>query len=300
MDQAPGSSPESQGAHGLPSCYRHPGRETGITCTRCERPICTECMISASVGFQCPECVRSGSGTGHGPSANQPRTIAGGTIAADSFLVTKILIGINLAVFVMVLALGPRFVDRTELIGYAISPRLVEIIGLADGEWYRLFTSMFVHQEVAHIAFNMLALWFLGRMVEPALGRSRFLALYLVSGLGGDALVYLLENPARGTIGASGAIFGLVGAFAVLARRSNLDMRPVILIIGLNLLITFSQPDQISWEAHIGGLVTGVLLAIGLVYGPREHRKILQAGTFAAVLLVIAVALLLRTVALTG
>ncbi|MFF0446143.1 rhomboid family intramembrane serine protease [Streptomyces sp. NPDC004609] len=300
MDQAPGSPPESPGAHSVPSCYRHPDRETGITCTRCERPICPECMISASVGFQCPECVRTGSGTGHSPTANQPRTIAGGTVAADSFLVTKILVGINLAVYVLVLALGWRFVHETELVGYAYDPRLGEIVGLADGEWYRLFTSMFVHQEMAHLAFNMLALWFLGRMVEPALGRSRFLALYLISGLGGDAVVYLLEFPGRGTIGASGAIFGLVGAFAVLARRSNLDMRPVIAIIALNLLITFSRPDSISWEAHVGGLVTGVLLTLGLVYGPRERRTAIQAVTFAAVLLVIVVIMIVRTMALTG
>ncbi|MGW6459006.1 rhomboid family intramembrane serine protease [Streptomyces sp. NPDC055078] len=301
MDQAPGSPQEPQGpqgAQGLPSCYRHPGRETGISCTRCERPICTECMVSASVGFQCPECVRDGSGTGHGRGANQPRTIAGGSIAADSFLVTKILIGLNAAVFVLVLALGERFVSEVELIGYAISPQLAEIVGVADGEWYRLLTAVFLHQELPHILFNLLGLWFLGRMVEPALGRSRFLAVYLISGLGGSTLAYVLAAPNQPSLGASGAIFGLMGAFAVLARRTNLDMRPVVLILGVSLLLTFTRPD-ISWEGHIGGLVAGALLTLGMVYAPRERRTLVQAATCAAVLAVIVVAVVARTASLT-
>src|SRR5687767_10117341 len=102
MDQAPGSPQEPQDAQAVPSCYRHPGRETGIRCTRCERPICPECMVSASVGFQCPECVRTGSGTGHSPTANQPRTIVGGSVVGDTFLITKMLVGINVAVFILV------------------------------------------------------------------------------------------------------------------------------------------------------------------------------------------------------
>ncbi|MEW1550099.1 rhomboid family intramembrane serine protease [Streptomyces tsukubensis] len=299
MDQAPGHPQESRGAHGLPGCYRHPDRETGISCTRCERPICPECMISASVGFQCPDCVRTGSGTGHGPAANQPRTIAGGAIADDSFLITKILIGINLAVFVAVLALGDRFVDEMSLIGLAYSPLLGEVVGLADGQWYRLLTSMFLHQELSHIAFNMLALWFLGRMVEPALGRSRFLVLYLLSGLGGDVFVYLLSEPNQATIGASGAIFGLVGAFAVLLRRMNLDLRPVGLIIAISVVLTVVRPGEISWQAHLGGLLTGGLLALAMVYAPRAHRNAVQWAAGAAVLVAIVVALAARTAYLT-
>ncbi|MFI1014566.1 rhomboid family intramembrane serine protease [Streptomyces sp. NPDC020965] len=301
MGQAPDSPQEPvgpQGAHGPPSCYRHPGRETGISCTRCERPICPECMISASVGFQCPECVRTGSGTGHGPDANQPRTLAGGTIAADSFLVTKILIGINAAVFVLVLVLGERFVSETELIGYAYNPRLDEVVGVADGEWYRLITAVFLHQEVPHILFNLLGLWFLGRMVEPALGRSRYLAVYLLSGLGGSALAYLLAAPNQPSLGASGAIFGLMGAFAVLARRMNLDMKPVAVILAVSLLLTFTRPD-ISWEGHIGGLVIGALVTLGLVYAPRKRRALVQYTACAGALLVIVVTVIARTASLT-
>ncbi|MFI2210362.1 rhomboid family intramembrane serine protease [Streptomyces sp. NPDC020141] len=301
MDQAPGSPQEPQGpqgAAGLPSCYRHPGRETGISCTRCERPICPECMVSASVGFQCPECVKDGSGTGHSPAANRPRTIAGGSVAEDPFLVTKILIGLNAAVFALVLVLGGRFVAETELIGLAISPQLGEIVGVADGQWYRLLTAVFLHQEVPHILFNLLGLWFLGRMVEPALGRGRYLALYLISGLGGSALAYLIAAPNQPSLGASGAIFGLMGAFAVLARRSNLDMRPVALILAISLLLTFTRPD-ISWEGHIGGLVAGTLITLGMVYAPRERRTLVQLGVSGAVLLAIVITVMARTAALS-
>ncbi|GGZ16318.1 rhomboid family intramembrane serine protease [Streptomyces inusitatus] len=301
MDQAPGSPQEPQGARGgpsLPSCYRHPGSETGISCTRCERPICPQCMISASVGFQCPECVKTGSGTGHSASAVQPRTIAGGTIAADPFLVTKILLGINVAVYALVLTLGKEFVARTELIGLAVNPHLGEIVGVADGQWYRLLTSVFLHQDLSHIVFNMLGLWFLGRIVEPALGRSRFLALYLLSGLGGSALAYLLAAENQPSLGASGAIFGLMGAFAVLARRSNLDMRPVAVILAISLVLTFARPG-ISWQGHIGGLVVGALIALGMVYAPRAHRTLIQAGVCGAVLLVILAMVVARTVALS-
>jgi membrane associated rhomboid family serine protease len=298
MDQAPGSPQESQGAHGLPSCYRHPGRETGIACTRCERPICTDCMVSASVGFQCPECVRTGSGTGHAPSANRPRTIAGGTIAADPHLITKILLGVNVAVFIAVLSVGDRLVNDLALVGEWPPAPFMPVEGVAEGEWYRLFTSMFLHEAVWHIAFNMLGLWWLGGPLEQALGRVRYIALYLISGLAGSAFTYLIASPAQASLGASGAIFGLLGATAVLMRRLNYDMRPVIALLALNLLFTFTW-SGIAWEAHVGGLVAGVAIAFGLVHAPSERRNLVQFGTCALVLLATVVIVLVRTVSLT-
>lgn len=294
MDQAPGSPDRPQAAHGLPGCYRHPGRETGISCTRCERPICPECMVSASVGFQCPECVRTGSGTGHAPSASRPRTIAGAELTSgDPRLVTKILLGVNAAVFLAVLA-DQTLADRLNLIGLAFDPRIREVVGVADGEWYRLLTSVFLHQQVWHIAFNMLGLWWLGGPLEAALGRVRYLALYLLSGLAGSALVYLLAEPNQGALGASGAIWGLLGATAVLLRRLQYDLRPVIALLALNLLFTFTMPG-ISWEAHVGGLVGGTVIAFGMVHAPRGRRTLVQAGVCAVVLLVSVAAIILRT-----
>ncbi|MET7648790.1 rhomboid family intramembrane serine protease [Streptomyces sp. NPDC005426] len=299
MDQQPpGGQDPSPPAEGRVSCYRHPGRETAIRCTRCERPICPDCMVSASVGYQCPDCVRQGSGTGHHPAPRQPRTLAGGAIAADPRLITKILLGINLAVFVAALA-DKALIDDLVLLGRANFYFGGPPEGVAEGQWYRLVTSMFLHQEVWHIAFNMLGLWWLGGPLEAVLGRVRYLALYLLSGLAGSALTYWLAEPNQPSLGASGAIFGLLGATVVLMRRLNYDMRPVFMILALNLVITFNPWGGIAWQAHVGGLVAGVLIGIGMVHAPRERRNLVQLGTCAVVLGVVLLVVVARTAALT-
>lgn len=295
MDQVPSSS---QDARSLPTCYRHPDRETGISCTRCERPICPECMVSASVGFQCPECVRNGSGTGQAPSASAPRTLAGGTVTADPRLLTKILIGANLLLFLVSEAIGDAFTDRFGLVGQGWDSDLGSMQGVAEGQWYRLATSMFLHSGVMHIAFNMLSLWWIGGPLEAALGRARYLTLYFASGLAGSALTYLLAAPNQLTVGASGAIFGLFGATAVLMRRLKYDMRPVIILLVINLVITFGW-SGIAWQAHVGGLVGGVLIGYAMVHAPRERRGLIQYGACALVLLAVVVVTLLRTAQLT-
>lgn len=281
-------------------CYRHPDRETGISCVRCERPICpAECMVPASVGFQCPECVRTGSGTGHSPSASMPRTIAGGAMAADRRLITKILLGVNVAVFVAVLVAGNRLVDDLLLFGQAVTEPYGPVEGVAQGQWHRLLTSMFLHQEVWHVAMNMLGLWFLGPPLEAALGRLRFSALYLLSGLGGSALTFLVSAPGQASLGASGAIFGLFGATAVLMRRLNYDMRPILILLGINLVFTFTWQD-IAWQAHIGGLVVGALIAYAMVHAPRKHRRLVQYGACAVMLLLVVATCVVRTLQLTA
>ncbi|MFF3820480.1 rhomboid family intramembrane serine protease [Streptomyces bluensis] len=304
MDQAPGGpqgpqDPGPQDAHSLPGCYRHPDRGTGVRCTRCERPICPECMVSASVGFQCPECVRGGSGTGHAPSASRPRTLAGGPVTADPRLLTKVLLGINLLIFLVQLSLGARFTDRFDLIGLAYVPHLGSVEGVADGQWYRLLTSMFLHSGYVHILFNMLSLWWIGGPLEAALGRARYLALYLVSGLAGSALTYLIADANQPSLGASGAIFGLFGATAVLMRRLRYDMRPIIALLVINLIFTFNPAFNISWEAHVGGLVAGVGIGYAMVHAPRERRTLIQYGVCGLVLAAVVVATLVRTAQLT-
>ncbi|MER6451102.1 rhomboid family intramembrane serine protease [Streptomyces sp900105245] len=293
-DQAADSA---RSARSAPVCYRHPDRETGVRCTRCERPICPECMVSASVGFQCPECVRSGSGTGHAPAANRPRTVAGGSVASDPRLVTKILIGINLAVFIAIQA-DKSLLEQVVLYGSWPPKPFAPTSGVAGGEWYRFVTSMFAHQEYWHIGFNMLSLWWIGGPLEAALGRVRYLAVYFVSGLAGGALTYLLASPAQPSLGASGAIFGLFGATAVLMRRLNYDMRPVIALLVINLIFTFGF-SNIAWQAHIGGLVAGVVTGYAMVHAPRERRALIQYGTCALVLLVSVALALVRTAQLT-
>lgn len=300
MGQPPGDHGGQDGpavTENVPSCYRHPGRETGVRCTRCERPICPECMVSASVGFQCPECVRGGSGSHHAPSASRPRTVVGGTVAADPRLLTKILVALNVVIFII----GTQstwFVSQLELIGNAIDPQAGQVVGVADGQWYRLLTAVFLHQQIWHIGFNMLSLWWIGGPLEAALGRARYLTLYLVSGLAGSALTYLLAAPNQASLGASGAIFGLFGATAVLMRRLRYDMRPVIGLLVVNLIITFGWAG-IAWQAHIGGLVAGTIVAVGMVHAPRERRALVQYGTAALVLAVTVVIIVARTAALT-
>ncbi|MCI3153180.1 rhomboid family intramembrane serine protease [Streptomyces sp. GB4-14] len=293
-DQAAGGR---QDAQRVPGCYRHPDRETGVRCTRCERPICPECMVEASVGFQCPECVRGGGGTGHAPSASLPRTLAGGTVAADPRLVTKILIGINVAVFLAV-TIEKSLLSDLYLVGAWPPAPFTPTQGVADGEWYRLVTSMFTHEEIWHIGFNMFSLWLLGGPLEQHLGRARYLALYLISGLAGSALTYLLAGGSTPSLGASGAVFGLFGATAVLMRRLRYDMRPIIALLAINLVITFSWAG-IAWQAHIGGLVAGVVIGYAMVHAPRERRALVQYGTCALVLGVVVLLTLVRTAQLT-
>ena len=179
----PPQEPTASGA-GLRHCYRHPDRETGIRCARCERPICPECMIGAAVGFHCPECVRGSAGTGRDV---RPRTLAGGRVSADPKLVTKTLIGLNVAVFLAVFFVGDGMLDRLLLFGRAVIEPFGPVEGVAEGQWYRLLTAAFLHQELLHLVMNMLGLWFLGPPLEAALGRLRFVALYLFSALGGSA-----------------------------------------------------------------------------------------------------------------
>ncbi|MGY1436846.1 rhomboid family intramembrane serine protease [Streptomyces reniochalinae] len=293
-----GGSGGQGGQQGPKHCYRHTDRETGISCTRCERPICPECMVPASVGFQCPECVRSGSGTGHAPGANRPRTVAGGRVTADPRLVTKVLLGLNVAVFIAVQAVGNRLLDRLLLFGQAVTEPYGPLEGVAEGQWWRLLTSMFLHQEIWHILMNMLGLWFLGPPLEAALGRVRFAGLYLLSGLGGGAVTFLLASPQQASLGASGAIFGLFGATAVLMRRLRYDMRPILILLAINLVFTFTWRN-IAWEAHVGGLVTGLVLAYAMVHAPREKRALVQYGTAALLLAAIVALLVVRTLQLS-
>ncbi|HEY5834330.1 rhomboid family intramembrane serine protease [Streptomyces sp.] len=262
-------------------CYRHQDRETGIRCTRCERPICPECMVSASVGFQCPECV----GEAHRRTA-PPRTVAGGRTAGDPFLVTKILIGLNIAVFLLVKAVGDRLVgDLALYASCGTNPFTGQHMcaGVADGQWYRVLTSAFLHEQYWHIGFNMLSLWWIGAPLERLLGRVRYLALYLVSVLGGSALVLLL-SPSSHTLGASGAVYGLFGATAIYMRRMRYDMRPILILLALNIVFSFTWAN-VSWQGHMGGLVAGTLVAVGMAYAPRDRRALVQWGTCAGVLI---------------
>ncbi|MQY05148.1 rhomboid family intramembrane serine protease [Actinomadura macrotermitis] len=277
-----------------PVCYRHPGRETHVRCTRCDRPICPECMREAAVGHQCVECVAEGR-----RSVRRPRTVLGAPARAGARpVVTYTLIGLCVLAYLGELATD-RVFDELAMIGlYRFDGGAT--IGVAEGEWYRLLSSMFLHQPpdggsfwITHILFNMYALWALGPQLEQVLGRGRFLALYLLSGLGGSVLAYLLA-PGTPVVGASGAIFGLFGAYFVIARRLGTPPGPIVFLLVLNLVITFSVPG-ISWQGHVGGLVTGTVLAAAYAYAPARHRQAVQIAATAAVLVLLVVLTAVKT-----
>ncbi len=283
----------------LPRCYRHPEQETGISCSRCGRPICPRCMVNASVGFHCPDCVR-----GDGGQPVRPATTRfGGRVASgDGALVTKILIGINAVVWVLAAYLYKQLALDFQLFSFA-GPFNGQFVlgGVAAGadQWYRLLTATFLHVEPFHIASNMLVLWWMGPQLERVLGRLRFLALYLVSGLAGSALAYLVAGDNMASLGASGAVFGLFGATVVLFRAARQPVGPVVALIVFNLVITFSVPG-IDWRAHVGGLLAGAITAVGLMHAPRAHRNLVQAGTIVLMLLVVLAMVLLETARLKG
>ncbi|OIV37248.1 hypothetical protein BIV57_12105 [Mangrovactinospora gilvigrisea] len=277
----------ASGQPGPPTCVRHPDRETGVRCNRCERPICHECMQQAAVGFQCPDCVAAGR-----KEVRAPRTVYGGRVPLGRpGAVTITLIAVNAVVWLLTYAFGYGFVSELSLVrGPALDPNAwggAQVVGTAVGpeQWYRMLTAMFLHQQVWHIGMNMLALWTVGPQLEVLLGRARFLGLYLASGLGGAALFVLTAAPGLSSLGASGAIFGLFGAVLVLTRRQHYDLKPVLILIAINLAITFGFRSSIDWRGHVGGLVVGILVTAGLVFPPRRVRPLVQGLTFAGALL---------------
>jgi membrane associated rhomboid family serine protease len=245
-------------------------------------------MVPAAVGFQCPSCVKEGAST-----VRAAKGAYGGLRVTNPGLVTWVLIGINLAVWLSIAADGGS--SSGILAKLALTPDFtVQVIGddsaafvpgVAFGSWWQIFTSFFTHVEVWHIATNMLALYFVGPALEQALGRVRFVLLYVVSGIVGSAGVMLFSDPHGMTLGASGAIFGILGAMAVVAHKVGGDVRGILMWIGLNLVITFTIPN-ISWQGHLGGLVGGILVALAIVYAPRPRRAWIQFGTAALIVAV--------------
>jgi membrane associated rhomboid family serine protease len=284
----------------VPTCYRHPGRETYVSCVRCGRYACPDCMRSASVGQQCAECVGAGA-----RSTRQARTTFGGRPAATA-VVTWTLVAINVAIF-LVTWVRPSIVTNLELLGYARYTFGGPMHGVAAGEWYRLITSAFLAPATGlsglgflDILFNMWALIFVGPSLEGLLGRVRFLAVYLVSALGGGVMYYFLAPSNYPAVGASGAIFGLFGAWFVVARRLRLDSRGIVILIAINLALSFFFHNIIAWQDHIGGLLAGALLTAAYVYAPRKNRTVVQVLATIAVVALIAVAVVVRNGQLTG
>jgi len=258
-------------------------------------------MRPAAVGFQCPSCVSEGA-----KSTRSGRTAFGGNVPGNPALTSQVLIAINAAVWLLILVTGgqsSRWFDRLALRADGGEVRVPDgrifLVpdGVMDGAWWQLVTSMFTHVSLLHIGFNMVALWLFGPQLEQLFGRMRYLAIYFLSGLAGSAVVYGFSEPLAATAGASGAIFGLFGAYFVVALKTRRDVKQMLLLLGVNAFITFSVPN-ISWQGHVGGFVGGALIAAILVYAPREHRTRWQIAGLAGVGVLLLVALATRTLVL--
>lgn len=257
------------------TCYRHPDRETGVSCSNCERPICPECMTPTPVGMRCPECARERTKVTRGAS---------GPGSYDT-PATYVLIALNVAAFLAEIAGssgGLNVQNSSVVINFGLFGPFV-----AEGEWYRLLTYGFLHASPLHIGFNMFALYFLGRILEPAIGTARFVAVYFASLFAG-ALGALLLDPNDLTIGASGAVFGIFGATFVIARSRGFDAlaSTIGFVLLFNLVLTFGS-ERISVGGHLGGLAVGVLCALIVVAGERgsfgARRLPLELAAMAAI-----------------
>ena len=235
----------------MATCYRHPSRETGVSCSNCGKPICPDCMTPTPVGMRCPDCA------GQKQRVHTLRSMHVDPIA------TYVLIGINVLMFLGSGAGGSFLTgsgaNSTVFFDLALYGPFVD-----QGDYWRLVTSGFLHSGLLHIGFNMYILYWLGTMLEPTLGHARFVALYFASLLAGSFGALLL-SPEKLTVGASGAVFGLMGAAFVMQRARGMDpmqsgIGPVILF---NLAISFVIPN-ISIGGHLGGLLGGAAAAFAM------------------------------------
>ncbi|WP_088287868.1 rhomboid family intramembrane serine protease [Kineosporia sp. A_224] len=293
MSAVPGDAPQA-GQDAVPVCPRHPRREAYVRCQRCERPVCPECQRPAAVGIQCVDCVKEGA-----KSIRGARTVLGGRAGQERPIVTQSIIGICAGLFVLQWVTGGLVTDNLSF----WPP-------VALSEPWRFVTAGFLHSTsfLLHIAFNMYILWMIGPYLENILGRLRFTALYLLSAIGGNVGYFLMVRPGgfdsswnTSTLGASGAVFGLFAALFVVNRRLGRDSSGVVAIVVLNLVLGFLPllginifGVGIAWQAHLGGLATGALVAFALVSTPRERQKVLHPVAFAAVLLLLVALVLVK------
>jgi membrane associated rhomboid family serine protease len=282
----PGTEPTT----GIPTCFRHPGRETYVSCVRCGRHACPDCLRSAAVGQQCVECVREGNRGTRSASA-----VFGGR-AVSGAVVTWALVGLNVVLYIAELV-HPSLGYDLGMIGVGRFSNGGPLQGVAEGQWYRLITSAFLPPPGGglgplDIIFNMWALVLVGPALERLLGHVRYLTVYLVSALGGSVALYLFV-PYELALGASGAIFGLFAAWFVVARRLRLDSRWIVTVVVLNLVIGFVVPN-IAWQDHLGGLVAGGLLTAAYAYAPRANRALIQGGTTAVIVGLLILAVVVR------
>lgn len=244
-----------------PVCPRHPDRVAYVRCQRCDRPTCPQCQVPSAVGVHCVDCARRNASSRRGVSS-----LLGGRAITDA-LVTKGLIIACVTIYLVQMALP------------SLGAQFAFVPAVASSQPWRFMTTAFLHASLMHLAFNMWALWVLGSALEPILGRWRFAALCALSALGGSTMIYWLASPTApaswltSTVGASGAVFGLFAALFIIQRRFGRDTRAIVGLLVLNLAISFIGAN-ISWQGHLGGLVTGAIVAALYAWAPRNKRTV--------------------------
>jgi len=273
-------------------CFRHPDRQSFVLCQRCLRTICAECQTQAPVGVICPECLTA-QRKAESPAQRRARRQSASMASMFSGrppTVTAVIVAVT--AFVGLLQMIPGFGTQVTQTLLFFAPSLYPQFNGGVSEPWRLLTPLIVHGGFFHLALNMLALYVIGRSLEPMLGKWRFLALYLISGLGGSVAVALIE-PLQPVVGASGAIFGLFGAILVIGRKAGANMTGIIVILGINLVIGFLPGFNIAWQAHIGGAIAGALVGLILVRTTRPSQVrtqwLLLGGLTAVLLLLVAI-----------
>lgn len=259
----------------MAACYRHPGRETNVACSRCARPICPDCMISTPVGMRCPECARQ---------RTQVRSVSLGGFGGGAEPATYVLIALSALAFVAELVGGGGAVS-TGAGGSLIQDGGLNAVAVdVQGEWWRIITGGFLHAGAFHLLLNMFALYILGSLLEPAVGTPRFVGIYFVSLLAG-ACGALVLDPGQLTVGASGAIFGLMSAAFVMARRRGVEglASQIGLYVLINLVFTISVPN-ISIGGHVGGLIGGAVAALVVAWFERTRMPNKLAAEIAAMI----------------
>lgn len=266
----------------VPVCPRHPDVVAYVRCQRCGRPTCPQCQRPAPVGIQCVDCVAEA-------RRNAPvvRTVLGGRARGDKPVITMTVIGLSVLAYLLQMVLGG-----------ALTSRLVFAPSIGWVEPHRFLTSAFLHGGALHLAVNMYALWIVGSVLEPALGRWRYIALYLLSAIGGSVAVLVLADPEgiswiTQVVGASGAVFGLFSAIFFVMRRLGRDATQILVLIGVNFALGFFI-SSISWQAHLGGAVIGAILAAAYVYAPKDRRTLVSVLATVAVAVALLVAAYLK------
>ncbi|MEV6240218.1 rhomboid family intramembrane serine protease [Lentzea sp. NPDC051838] len=274
-----GAEPET------PVCARHSDRPTRLRCTRCDRPACPDCLRDASVGMQCVDCVKDGA-----RSVRQTRTSAGAVLSNRGPIVTQVMIALNVLAYVVTVVQSGSPMNNSRAGLFTATSLFPEAV--ANGEWWRIVTSGFMHFGLIHLALNMAALFVVGPIVEQELGKLRYTAVYFLSLLGGSAAAFYFGTVCQQLAGASGAVFGLMGALLIVFKRQKRDISTIVVVVGINLVSNLFT--NASLLGHLGGFVIGGLLTLAMVRAPRQGRNLYQIGAVVAALVLLGVMFALR------